>query len=436
MLVAFSVKNFGSVKGEATLNMVASRDASHPENLIHSSGVRLLSSCALYGANASGKSTIIRALLLMRWLVINSASRPLADAPYPLKPFMLEPESRKQPTRFELTCLVNNTRFDYGFHADSRLVYEEWLHSYPKGQQRKLFTRTMAGDKATFKFGSHWEGDKTLTPTLTRPDALFLSVAGNFNHPICKPLVDWFRGKIRNVTWVPSNQSTNTQALSSPESKASILAFLKNADLGIAGFTVSETVSEKAADNRRATAERILRMYYRDKHEVTTLHSGRDASGEPTELVSFSLEEESEGAQKIYALAGLWLEVLTNGLILVADELDVRLHPLLTRHLVSAFHRPDTNPFGAQLIFATHDSGLLEPGLLRRDQVWFTEKDEQGSTCLYSLWEIKQVRKEENVRKGYLTGRYGAIPFVGAWPDLQEEGDDEPEMEETTTGKT
>ena len=145
---------------------------------------------------------------------------------------------------------------------------------------------------------------------------------------------------------------------------------------------------------------------------VETIHAGVNVAGDAIR-VPLDLIDESDGMQKLYALAGSWLKALKCGRVLVVDELDARLHPLLTRWLITQFHDPLTNPHGAQLIFATHDASLLDAKLFRRDQIWFTERDRAGATSLYSLWDFKNTpRKEENVRKGYLAGRYGAIPLV------------------------
>jgi len=422
MLVQFTVENFLSFRKAATLSMVAANDPTLPHNVWVSpsgKGPDLLRSVAVFGANASGKSNLLRALWFMEWFVLNSVREGNGDTPIPIRPFKLDKACRRRPSTFEVVFLWEDVRYVFGFSVDSERVHKEWLISYPVRQPRLLYERRAA--KRDIKFGSGWQGQRKVLENATRPNALFISVAAQLNNPLAEIVQGWFADKLRTVSWFPTfgTEQVFTSQLVKEEvrqQKVDILQFLRAADPGITDVLVEKRLLRESRQFTRmpdSLRKAVLSGLPKDAEmfDVSTRHEGVGTDGAST-TVPFDLEEESDGTQKFYALAGPWTYVLEHGCTVVVDELDARLHPLLTMWLISLFHNPKTNPHGAQLIFATHDENLMDRGVFRRDQLWFTEKDTAGGTSLYSLSDFKGLRKEENTRKAYLAGRYGAVPYV------------------------
>jgi len=431
MLIEFSVENYLSFRERVTLSMVAANgDRSLPDNTIESvSGakLRLLRSVALYGPNASGKSNLCHAIGFMNWFVGNSATAGVGGGKTGAIPFKLDDRNRSQPSTFEVVFIHDGVRYVYGFSVDSERVHEEWLSSYPHGQQRVLFHRGPNQDagQGGYYFGPSWGGRKKHFTDLTRPNTLLLPVAAQFNHKTAQTVVRWFSENLRTVSWFPTRgfeQVFTCDTAHDPHVRNLILGYLAKADPSIRDFAVERVALEESQEWSQfpETIKREIPKHVLEdivEFDVRTFHEAMDDHGNSVEA-SFDLSEESDGTQKLFALAGPWSYVLMKGCIVVVDELDARLHPALTRWLVRLFHDPKTNPHGAQLIFTTHSPGLLDhrpqgQPLLRRDQVWLVEKDAHGGTALYSLWDFrKPPRRDENIRLGYLAGRYGAVPFM------------------------
>lgn len=410
MLIEFSVENYLSIKERQTLSMVAAKDRAMPQNIFANAvkpGLSILKCAAIYGANASGKSNFIQAMRFMADFVVRSSREGQRETPIAVTPFRLHSGTAASPSTFEAVFSLDGVRHDYGFSADSKRVHSEWLHAHPKKQARMLFERTVdpKTGESEVKFGAHWEGEKKNLGKLTRANALLISVAAQLNHPLAGTVVDWFGHKMRQVAnfRLLGTEMAQTMEMmqSDEEMKALFQKFLKIADLGIRDFRI-EAKGESALGNEAG-------------REILMIHAGCDEAGKPIEVPLRLATDESEGTRKLFALAGPWLRALKEGCALVIDELDVCLHPLMTRMLIEMFNSA-TNNHGAQLIFSTHDSSLLGLDLFRRDQIWFAEKSPEGATAIYSLWEFKPA-KGENVRVGYLAGRYGAIPFVGRLPE-------------------
>lgn len=433
MLVEFGVSNYRSIRERITLNAVASNDQTHPENLCEVPGdpkLRLLNVLAVYGANASGKSNLLNAMGSMRDFVLTSFGQ---SASSPARPFKLDVESREKPTEFEIAFVEGDQSFVYGFKMLDKAVQEEALSvrsRRARTKERKLFLRQKDGP---IVFGPSWTGDKAKLAKVLRYDSLLLSVAGQLKHPIAELVVKWFRDKLVIIpasTLDTVDTNASVRVLSEDGDTAKLLkSLLVVADIGITDVIVNkeqpwtEDKIEFLAKNKPklfSTFSQFLSAMQEEfpamasplddigRDVIHTLHKGADGGEMP-----FSMEsEESAGTKKLFALAGPWIEALVGGKVIVVDELDTRLHPLITRFLISLFHAKENRC--SQLLFATHDCGLLDAGVFRRDQVWFTEKNPAGATDLYSLWDYR-VRKDENLRTGYLKGRYGAIPFVGEW---------------------
>jgi AAA15 family ATPase/GTPase len=432
MLVEFHVTNFRSIKETQVFSMVASGDRSLPQNTIESEALgklRLNRSAVVYGANASGKSNLIAALEFVRDFVRNSTTlrtiRELREGDgetlIPVVPFLLDPATREEASEFELVFIQGGVRYQYGFQVDRRRVRSEWLIAYPYGQPQRWFERTLRED-GTYEWSfrsKQFRGEKQRITEVTRADALYLSVGSNFQLEQLADIYTWFT---HLSIYHPSDRLrllrslTAQRAYRDPSFHQRVRELLAHADVGIVDFKVEELSDEPYIQSYIQSslfAEDDRRNPRRVRYEVTLAHQGA-ADEEPTFL---PLDAESRGTQQLFEIARRWIDVLERGDVLVVDELDSSMHPLLVRSLVELFHDPQINRHGAQLIFNTHDVTLLDQALFRRDQIWFTEKDREGATHLYPLLEFSP-RKEEALAKGYLQGRYGAIPFIeglGDW---------------------
>ncbi len=436
MLVEFRVTNFRSIKETQIVSMIASSDRSLPDNIIESEALgklRLNRSAVMYGANASGKSNLIAAIAFVRDFVRNSTSlRGLRETResdtetyIPIVPFMLDATMRETVSEFELIFIQRNIRYQYGFRADRRRLHSEWLIAYPFGQPQRWFERTLRDDGTyDWEFRSkYFRGEKQRIADVTRADALYLSVGANFKLEQLSDVYEWFMhlSIVRPLDRLgPRRSLTAQRAYRDVTFHQRIRDLLAHADVGIVDFKVEE-LSDEPYVQRSFVTEEERPISRRIRYDVTLAHQGPNDQ-EPTFL---PIEEESRGTQQLFEIARRWIDALDRGYVLIVDELDSSLHPLLARKLVELFHDPKLNRNNAQLIFNTHDVTLLDQALFRRDQIWFTEKDREGATHLYPLLEFSP-RREEALAKGYLQGRYGAIPFIeglGDWlaADVQDE---------------
>jgi len=414
VLIELKIKNFRSFRDETTLSLVASSDKTLLENTVavpEFGNRSLLRSTVIYGANAAGKSNLITAAKFIDTFINKSMERKV-NSPIEIQPFLLVDNPNLSPVEFEITFIDSqNIRYFYGFQVTSKQVVREWLISYPKGLPQTWFERDhMEGQEPLWYFGPNLKGRNNQVSELTRPDVLFLSNAAKLNHQQLGNVFKWFQKSFRvisadTISPVLYNYSAS-RSKDDETMKGRIRNLLEMADFGISDFDVrEETYTEKDLPDDMPTEllKELLNMTHLDvymRHPV-----GKDRE------VAFPLEEESNGTQRLFALGGPLIEVLQNGWTLFVDELDSSLHPLLVRYLVELFHNPQMNPKGAQLIFNTHDTTLLDCCLFRRDQIWFVEKDRLGCSHLYPLLDYSP-RQGEALAKGYLLGRYGAIPFL------------------------
>ena len=414
MLIEFRVENHRSLRDEQVLSMEAGRvgDEADPRpRQVSGHSERLLTVAGLYGANASGKSNVLSAMAFMREAVIRSHRFWSPGKGLPRNPFAWGPKKEK-PSLFEATFLLDDVRFEYAFRASDECFLEEWLHAWPHGKKQVWFER----DKNKYKFGENLRGENRLIEDVTRPNALFLSAAAQHNHPQLQPIFSMFEAIC--VIGFPFSQGlysfatgffvskmldedaagTSGQALPPSEGPPEPLLvhfrnLLKIADIGIVDLRVDKS-------ERPAHPSRSIFLKHKSEYDNAWL----------------PLTEESQGTQALFDIALPIVQVIQEGGVLLIDELEHSLHPALARQIIRQFNDPAANPKNAQIIFTTHDTNLLggplgEPAL-RRDQVWLTEKDQEGATVLYPLTDYKP-RKAENIERGYLQGRYGAIPFLG-----------------------
>jgi len=428
MLVEFKVENFNSIKEQVVFSMVAGADNALDYNVITHKKYKknkILKSAVIYGANASGKTNIIRALSFMEKIILENNNRQKGDK-IKVVPFKLDEEYKNRPSKFDIIFIHEDIKYAYGFVVDQEKVHSEYLYFYPNGRQSTIFER-ITTDR--FKFTRDKEEQEALSKR-TISNRLYLGNATEWNYEPCAKAFEWFKKMLR--TNVSGNMSswanyTASQAHISKTKKEAIKCLLNEADLNIKDYITEEKNIDddpffnRLTDKLKETIRSEMDLSEVKLISVKTTHTARKLDGTLYEEI-FNMNEESSGTQKIFDLSGPLLDVLAHGYILIIDELDIRLHPLLVENIVKKFHDRKQNPKNAQLIFTTHNTNLLTQTLFRRDQIWFTEKDpEVSSTNLYSLLDLG-VRKDENIEKGYLAGRYGAIPFigeglVGKWPE-------------------
>lgn len=425
MLIEFSASNFLSLREKQTFSMVASqRDDSLPGNLIPLSlpglpDLSLVKTAVLYGANASGKSNLLKSLRFIDWFVENSAAKLAPDQPTSVVPFRLSAETARQPSEFEITFIAEGVRYQFGFVVDSERVYSEWLYAYPDGRPQRWYQRDYDSKTGQYSWNfsqKHFRGAKGTLTQQTRPNALFLSTAAQFNHEQLLAVYRWFPQKLINLDLAQSELSidiaetafvmTKAQAL-----RSKICGLLSRADLGIASVEIEEVEFNPAMLPKEWSSEakeELLRVAKGSK--IPRLHWLHNISDSDS-TVSFETSAESAGTLRFFSALGPLLTAVEFENVLAVDELGASIHPLLVRSLLSSFQRTEEPERKAQAIVTTHDTTLLDRATLRRDQIWFTEKTKDGATRLYPLTDF-HPRKDESLERGYLAGRYGAIPFL------------------------
>ncbi|TYE90527.1 AAA family ATPase [Klebsiella pneumoniae] len=414
MLIEFRVKNFRSLRDEQVLSLVASKDKTLQDTHTQATGISaapaVLRSAVVYGANASGKSNLIKALQYMRGVVTESATAMQPSQTFAVQQFRLDAVSVGQPSEFEVTFLNDGVRYQYGFAMTTQRIVSEHLLVYKSFKPQHWFTRRFDADtsKDIYDFGPGLKGPKNLWEGATRPNALFLSMAVQLNSESLRPLFDWFLNHlvIFNEQAQLSPQMS-IELLKKADGRKEICNFLSSADISIADIDVeTRKVPGQAIHFDLMAGKTEVRSEEMEEHKVLFHHVTEQGKA------VFDIMDESNGTRNLLFLAAPVLNNLNKGLTLVIDELDNSLHTLLVRELVRLFHRPEINTGGAQLIFTTHDTSLLDaPNLFRRDQVWFVEKDRDQTSTLVSLSEFSP-RKNEALERGYLMGRYGGVPFL------------------------
>ena len=385
MLIQFTVENHRSIKNSAVISFAASKDKSFEEYLLHPDAKKtLLPALAIYGANAAGKSNVLHAMMTMKEMVVGNAAKASKGQKLPWEPF----GGIKQPTTFEIVFIYQGIRYTYGFSFDAKKIYKEYLFHWPKGREALIFSR----EDGVFEFRENINEQMTLS-NRTPDNKLYLVSSNDWNLPQTENAYRWFLEKLTFLMEEePATSETVAQIASGDDKKARILKELLLADLGITDVAIKNSSGKAPV--------------------ITTTHRIINEDG-TTEYFQLLMEQESAGTQHFFTRIGGCLQALENGALLVVDEIEDSLHPLLTRRLIEMVQDKAINTKGAQLIFTTHDAMLLDLNFFRRDQIWFAEKnDKTCATELYSLTSFSP-RKGENVRKGYLQGRFGAIPFIG-----------------------
>ena len=416
MLIEFSTENFMSIKDEVRLSLAAGPGKEHGDTHVIApklnEGVRsipLVRSAAIYGANAAGKTNLIMALQTMRTIVVESG-RSLDE--HPITPFRFDPDSEARPTTFEVVAIADQMRFQYGFSATRDIVTEEWLYAWPRGRIQFWFERTTeAGSGAVkCKFGDKLTGDKDVWRRATRPNALLLSTAMTLNSEQLRPVFEWFKNVLR-VSGYGGWTNEFTVKWCRGDRKAEVIEFLRSADLAIDDVRVDleDFVPSMLPGDMPSELKHLMREQLSEAKVVRVQMSHETKHGHAVDL---NLDVESDGTQKMFALAAPWLDSLDKGHVIVFDELHDNLHPALVRFLVDRFHSAEANTKGAQLVFTTHDTSILSQDVFRRDQIWFCERNARQETSLIPLTDFRPRRGVENLERSYLGGRYGAVPYI------------------------
>lgn len=421
MLLRFGVENMLSMQGYQEISFVVPKasDQKEVKGLHHVPGLRepVVPVTALYGSNASGKSNMLSSLEKFIVAIKKSHDRP--GMPLGVrKPFQLEDRFGEVPTRMECDVVVAHERYQYGFVIDENRVREEWLYGFTGARHRVLFHRNVM-ESEPFYFGPSLKGNNKAIRLQTREDSLFLSSAGTNNHPILMPIWDYFCTAFYMVLdptqWKGRHAFSIRVLEDSKQLQDQVVAFLREGDTGITGMTIREIPLEER--NRLLENVKMPEDMDEDLKEmiipsktISLLHRTANSGEVP---LRFGLE--SRGTQIMLGLSVQVMRLLETGGVLVVDELESGLHPLIAQRLVEVFQDPERNPKGAQLIFATHNTQLLN--LLAPAQVWLCEKNPQGATEVYPL-TAAQPRKGENLERGYLRGRYGGIPLLGPMEEM------------------
>lgn len=425
MLLQFSVKNHLCFAEEQCLSLVASKDDRHPEHLItarENYKHRALRVAALYGANAHGKTKLVESISFAQELIVDGRKR---EQVIQVRPFRLNPELLQQPSRFEFVFIQNNIEYTYGFVADKKRILEEWLFARPNSREVRYFERiTKETGEIIIEFGhallkSEQKQFLDFIIKGCQENQLFLTEAANRNVSTLEIVYEWF-SKVLQV--VSTDFPVQTIEACSEKDFISMTEFLNTAGTGISKIFLEEEpvefmhneTDEKIRNMARDFTEfrindRMIRL--NDNKEPVIVQMKTQHENSDQELISFDLQEESSGTQRLIQILPIFFNLEFENKVYIIDELDRKLHPFLSKLFVQTFIKKAQASLN-QLVFTTHETHLLDQDFLRRDEVWFVEKDRFGRSHLYSLADFK-IRSDIKIEKGYLHGRFGAIPFVG-----------------------
>ena len=404
MLIEFSVKNFMSFKNKVTLSMEKGSGDENSNNIITNEHGEFLKTAAIYGANASGKTNLIKAFTAAIIMVRSSNYIPLGARWNLIKPFLFDEESKKEPTEFEFVFISNNIKYRYYIKTDDSKVYNETLDAYYSQKPTNLFRRSSVN---TYEFNT----DRALLDSISAKNTenkLFLSTAATWNYLKVKDAYLWF---LNSIDTYDSFNIVSTKDIIEYKNNEGLRSFtkqlLREADIHINDIFVDY---DEAQDNKQNVftgnnGPILNNINIRIEHEVLT-------NEKTSNKYNLDFSEESSGTRVLFAFAPYLKRAFENNRIIIVDEFEKSMHPALIEFIIKLFNNKNVNKANSQLIITTHAPNLLNLELLRRDEIWFTEKNaKNGVSDLYPL-DSFSVRKEENVQKGYLNGRYGAIPFI------------------------
>lgn len=410
MLIYFKVGNYKSIKEPIVINFTAAAINEHQEsNVLAREKNNLLKSVILHGPNASGKSKIIDALKFFRQFILHSAQDRHSTADIPTEVFELNSSTLNQPSFFETEFLIGKKTYRYGFEADTKYIHKEWLLEVKVTTESPIFLRIEQEFQINAKKFINADG----LEKRTRKNALFLSVADQWNVPLAEDIIAWYDSiYIVNGLKDADFKTESTKMLKDSRYEDLINNMIRKADLGINSLEVINSPDEyQMLRFMNSSYDFDINTVNKNLNSIAALHNVYNDNGEVVNVAHFSIEKkESEGTQKFYNLSGIFLQAIMHGKLIIMDEMDARLHTLLTKAIIHLFNNADVKS-GAQLLAVSHDTALLDGDILRRDQIYFVEKDSFSATKVTSLAEFK-VRKETPYAKNYLEGKYGAIPFI------------------------
>lgn len=424
MIIQFSVSNYRCFRGLQTLNLAAGSDKSLPDNCIVASLAgrpekRWLKGLGIYGANASGKSTVINALKALAGLVIHSAKATDAKEPIrQIEPFALCPDHPETPTAFGIVFVADGTQYEYRVAATRERIWHESLRAFPNGREQTWYARDWIPESAAYAWTPERPTGFRRDPQLegyTLSNMLFLSKAVANNRAELEPVFRWFKDTLVFLDMSARSRLslgyTLKQVEQHSEHSAAITELMRHADIGVTGVgTIEIPPPQELVEKVMADIPAAFHDQVRKEKWIAPVLTHIGASAAPLPL---PWESESAGTHRLFALAGPWMDILSRGRVVCIDELETSMHPHMVRELLRLFFNAAINASGAQVIFTTHNPLLLDTTLLRRDQVWFTDKDDKGAAHLYPLTDYSP-RKGESLVRGYLSGRYGAVPFIPA----------------------
>lgn len=405
MLVQFSVENYMSIRERAVLNLTASNsDNEHLNNLFEYEKLRCLRSVVIYGPNASGKSSLLKAMTAAIMTIRESQSVQVNSRLVRIVPFLFDDVSKYKPSSFEFVMMIDGLRYVYGFSATREKVVDEYLYVYHTAKPSKVFERS---NTTVYKFNKADEKEFFAYKEKTTDNKLFLATATAWNCQKTKDVFVWLSEQIDTFTDIDLNNTPDTlqhfKDSNTAEFEHFTLELLRNADINIDDYTVT---SQQVEPLPKAFRDLLgMDAVPGTVYNITTTHTLPD-----NKQFFLDLSNESLGTQNLFFLSPFLFKAFQTGKTLFIDEMSC-LHTLLVQYIVSLFNDPEINTKNAQLIFATHDTNLLDLHIFRRDQIYFIEKDRYGNSELYSL-DSFSVRKQDNIRMAYLLGRYGAVPNI------------------------
>lgn len=418
MLIQFSVSNYMSFKEEAVFSMAANEnDEQHHEMLYHTGRDSLLPVGAVYGANAAGKSNLFQALAAAVLTIRESMARQVDESLKYMVPFRFCQDTLHQPTYFDFIFTMDGNKYQYGFSATSERVVDEYLYVYRTARPSMVFERS---DTDNYHFTKKNEKELRNYVSKNTQNKLFLSTATAWNCQLTRAAYMWFASRIDVYSALGVQQAGQKLIAEGEDSlRAFLLRTLQNADLNIADYSLDKQkriITEEDLSKVPPFVVNLLMAIGDNQSHVLQydIMAGHDVKDENGDIHRYMLpfRDESNGTQRMFFFAALIKEALDHGKTILVDEIDTGLHPLLVQYLLQMFLNRDINAHGAQLIFTTHDVSMLSLSIFRRDQIYFVEKDNaSGQSVVYSLDEFSP-RKTENIRNGYLQGRYGAIPVI------------------------
>jgi AAA15 family ATPase/GTPase len=418
MLKSTSIGNFRSIKEQITLDLSKSnRKKGDLTHYVPIANTELTTTAVIYGANASGKSNLLRAFKALGYFVLNSAKLDPDDKSDIYEPFRLTKGFDKKPVSIELEFFIDQVKYVYSLTLGEKSVEHEKLLFFPLSKEAVLFNRTKGKE---VQFGEYFKGEKKTIEKITLPNQLFLSKAAENNAESILPVYQFFKNRLTVYPFSNQYDESGLEPLyakrlaDEPNSAFArkLNALICALDTGINAISAKETDwnSVKFPDSMSDTIRKKIQEDY--KYEIKTVHELFDETNKRSGIIDFDIDEESTGTRSLLSMGGIIIDALEKGSVLVIDEFEKNLHPIITSYLIKLFNEKLFNPKNAQLIFATHDITQLNEELFNRDQVWFTQKNEFGVTELIRCSDIKGLRLNAPLNKWYVTGRLGGTAII------------------------